>query len=217
MANVAVIAATGGIGRLVTAQLLDETDHLVRAVVRSPGKIPGGHARLGVHGADVTDTDALHAALNGVDVVVSCLGNDRGRDPVTATGTANLLDAMGAHGIERLAVISSVGIGDSRDQATVGLADRLALAVFRRLVVPLALRSAFDDLEQMEALVVARCPQGVRVRPTGLTDRARTDRYTVASPSEPVRAQISRADVAAFLVRWVDDPRWDGRAVSLGG
>ena len=69
-----VLGATGGTGKHFVSQALKD-GHGVRALVRTPGKLPSGAANLDVrHGSitDMIDTDAL---VEGVDYIVSMLGD----------------------------------------------------------------------------------------------------------------------------------------------
>src|ERR1700722_2871785 len=70
--KVAVIGATGKAGSRITAELL-ERGHHVRAVVRSPDKIPTTNG-VEVVSSDLSDVAQLIGALHGVDAVVSAYG-----------------------------------------------------------------------------------------------------------------------------------------------
>ena len=97
-----VLGATGGTGKHFVRQALAD-GHKVRALVRSPGKLPAGPTNLEVvHGSitDVTDTDRLVA---GVDFVVSMLG-DKNLQKDAKINTAfvkRLVPSMRRHGVKR--------------------------------------------------------------------------------------------------------------------
>src|SRR5262249_3847640 len=82
-----IFAATGGIGRQLLAQAI-AAGHDVTAVARSPEAL--GPARVRVVKADLTaaDPDALRAAVEGADAVLSGLGPRAKADAgVAARGT----------------------------------------------------------------------------------------------------------------------------------
>ncbi len=79
MTTILVVGATGMTGRLLVQQLLDR-GHTVRAIVRSPDKLPddvANNPNLTLIKAAVLDlTDAqMKDQVNGCDAVVSCLGH----------------------------------------------------------------------------------------------------------------------------------------------
>ena len=84
------------------------------AVARHPETLPQGGPGMISAAADVLDRAALAGALAGADAVVSAAGIGASRQQPTAVyseGTANILRAMDAHGISKLAVISAVPAG----------------------------------------------------------------------------------------------------------
>lgn len=210
MARIALVGATGGIGRHVLREAL-HAGHDVVALARRPDRVEATSPRLRTVAGDVRDPAAVRALVDGADLVISALGTRRTERPVVAEGTAHLLAAMEAAGVRRLAWISSVGVGDSVDQAAA------VSRVFRYVIMPTVLRGAFRDLGAAERAVAASPVSAVTVRPTGLTNGPGTGRWcaTTADDRTHTPLRIARADVAAFLVSLVDDTQHDGRAVSL--
>lgn len=206
MATVAVVGATGGVGQHCT-RLAAEAGHTVRALARRPNRV---EPRPGVEpiACDVRDVSAVRAALEGVEVVLSCLGNDRGRAQVTHEGTLNLLQCAGD--ARRLVAISSLGVGDSLAQA------RRLSWLYGYLIVPTVLRRPLTDLGRMEEAMRAHPLPTVIIRPVGLTWGALTGTAVGVATSERVRLTVSRADVAAVMVSLIDDDRWDDRAMTVG-
>src|SRR3954471_7435247 len=64
--TIAVTGASGYVGQLVCAGLADE-GHRVVAIARNADRLPHGE-RIEQYAADVSDTDAIAAALRGTDV-----------------------------------------------------------------------------------------------------------------------------------------------------
>lgn len=119
--TVLVAGATGGVGQLLAAKLL-ERGFTVKALSRDPeksasilGKAPGLQVAYG----DTRDTESLPAAVEGVDAVVCCTGTtafpskrwDGGNTPENTdyVGVRNLVDAT-PRSIHRFVLISSVGV-----------------------------------------------------------------------------------------------------------
>ncbi|MBW9334676.1 NAD(P)-dependent oxidoreductase [Herbaspirillum sp. RU 5E] len=98
--KIALIGASGNVGTRIVDEALRRGHNLI-AIARDAGKIA---QRTGVTAvsADVKDTAALAAAIKGADVVISS-----GR--FTAFGAADLLPAVKAAGVKRLAVVGGAG------------------------------------------------------------------------------------------------------------
>jgi NADH dehydrogenase len=113
--KVLVTGGSGFVGRhLVRTLIRDGFD--VRALARDNSAAPPG-ARL-VRG-DVTDPASLPAAIEGVDAVVHLVAIIAERGPqtfdrVNVGGTRNVLEAMGAWGVDRIVHLSALGA--SRDE-----------------------------------------------------------------------------------------------------
>ena len=120
--KIAVVGATGRTGRQVVEQALTRGDDVI-ALARHPGALAQRGPGVAVAAADVLDRAAVTGALAGADAVVSALGIGASRQPtvVYSEGTANILHAMGAHGITKLAVISAVPAGPRAEQPFCGV------------------------------------------------------------------------------------------------
>ena len=97
-----VLGATGGTGRHFVARALAD-GHRVRALVRSPKKLPDAGDTLDVrHGSitDMIDTDEL---VKGVDFVVSMLGDKalQNKAKINTAFVKRLVPSMRKHGVKR--------------------------------------------------------------------------------------------------------------------
>jgi uncharacterized protein YbjT (DUF2867 family) len=110
--NVLVVGATGSIGRLVVDEAIRQ-GHAVRALVRSQGK--GDQLPRGVQVVigDVTRSETLAAAVEGVDAIVFTLGSDGegkvGAETIDYGGVRNVLKAPGSR-TARIALMTSIGV-----------------------------------------------------------------------------------------------------------
>ncbi|MGM0386112.1 MAG: NAD(P)H-binding protein, partial [Actinomycetota bacterium] len=127
---------------------------------------------------------------------------------VDPTDVTAIVDAMRREGVRRLVVQSSLGAGDS-----MGLMPAVA-RIFARTV----LGSALADHGEQEAAVRASGLDWTIVRPGGLADGPVTGTLVAQETAEkkPMKARISREDVAAYVVRILDDPQSFGKALALG-
>jgi putative NADH-flavin reductase len=193
--KIAVVGATGRTGRQVVEQALARGDDVI-AVARHPEALPLRGPGAAAAAADVLDRAALTAALAGAGSVVSALGIGASRQPtaVYSDGTANILHAMDAHGITRLAVISAVPAGPRAE-----LPFRQ-----RRVIIPVLERffgASYDDMRRMETLLRGSDLDWVCLRPPRLVSKKPVGRYRLdATRPLPKAGSISYADLATALL-----------------
>ena len=213
MATVLIIGASRGIG-LKTVKRALEAGHIVRALARSARRIPVDHPNLTKVSADARDQAAVAGALAGVDAVIQTLGVSTGPDmiwkPVRlfSDATRVLIAAMQETGVKRLISVTGFGAGDSRNRG--GCVYQTAFNLF--------LRRAYDDKDDQEDLIQDSGLDWVIARPVILTNGSRTGRYRVLVEPRSWRIGfISRADVADFLVKQIDDDACLGKTPVLTG
>lgn len=200
MARVLIIGASKGVGLEATRQAL-EAGHRVRALARSATASGSSNPNLEKIRGDALDRRDIAAALDGIDVVIQALGISSLGDlfrPVSlfSDATRILVGAMEGQAVKRLIAVTGFGAGDSR--ASIGCLQRLPfLMVFGR---------AYVDKSMQEQLIRDSSLDWTIVRPGVLTNGRRTGRYRILDePSEWRNGIISRADVADFLVRQIED------------
>lgn len=213
MATVLIIGASKGIG-LETVKAALAAGHTVRAFARSAPSIAVRDPRLQAIAGDALDAKAVRAALDGVDVVIQTLGVTPGPElllrPVRlfSEATRVLVAAMEERGIDRLICLTGFGAGDSRNRG--GLLYNAAFHLF--------LGRIYDDKDVQERIVRDSRLKWVIVRPGILTNGPKTGRYRVlVEPKDWRCGFISRADVADFLVKQIDDQAMIGKTPVLIG
>ncbi|MEU7899705.1 NAD(P)H-binding protein [Nonomuraea sp. NPDC049152] len=218
--RLAVIAATGGIGRHLLEQAVD-AGHDVKAVVRDPARLS---RPVSAFTADLSaaDSAALEPAFEGVDAVVSCLGPRSGSEAgVTWRGTRAITLAMKTTGVRRLVVVSAAPVGTvaSPGRPSPPRHDPGDGVVMRNLLYPVlkaVLRKTYADLARMEDVLRDSGLDWTAVRPVQLTDKPLTRTYRTAFDRNLKGGRyISRADVAHCLLNLVDRPESVGRSVGL--
>jgi putative NADH-flavin reductase len=190
--NLFVLGATGGTGRALLDQALPR-GHRMTAFVRSPDKLGAPREGLTVRQGDPCDADALGAAMQSHDAVVTALGPP-GPGPTTILGTSAsaIVPAMKAAGVRRLLVVSAAVLFENAG---------MLVWLFRRTL----LRNVAKDGAEMERVVAASGLEWTIARPPRLTNGALTRRYAVADGQLPgTGLTISRADVAHFLLEELD-------------
>jgi putative NADH-flavin reductase len=202
--NLTVFAATGGVGRQVVTQALDPGHH-VTAYLRSPTKLTVTHPRLAVITGELTDRDAVQRAVHGADAVISALGPSLDRKAIgmpLVDGTRTIVDAMRAEGVERYIGMATPSLRDLRD--TGGLLGRLVPFMGRTF-----LSRAYRELLEMSQVVTDSELDWTIARFTRPTDGAHTGTIRAGYLGrDKIRASITRADTATFLLDQTSDARF---------
>ncbi len=193
-----VFGSTGGTGRELLKQALDQ-GHEVVAFARSKDKIDDiKHASLQVVCGDVLDPSVVESTVAGQEAVLCSIGAGAQRTTLRADGTRTIVQAMENTGARRLICLSSLGVGDSRSN----------LPFFTKyIIVSIFLRHAFADHEHQEAIVRQSSLDWTIVRPPRLVDGPRTGdyRHGFSVTDRRIKARISRADVADFMLKQLTD------------
>lgn len=202
-----VFGPTGSVGRELVKQAL-EGGHRVTAFARDPGAVADGGGELTVVEGDVLDPDRVRDAMTGQEAVLSALGSPAFKNAdVRFQGTRRIVDAMKLEGVERLVSLSTLGTGETWQ----------ALPLKYRLMFRTLLRSAFRAHEAQEECIGRSGLEWTIVRPGEYVDGARTGEYRhgFAPDDRTIRAEISRADVADFMLGQLDDHTYLRRSPGL--
>ena len=174
MKTIAVVGASGLTASECVYQALQNGDNVV-GLTRNPAnlKIPKGSGgsdadkpltdpKLTMIAGDVTkkaDVDKIFE--QDIDGVVVALGGktaDVGESMLT-DGTKNVIAAMKEKDIKRIVVVTSIGAGDSKDQAP----------FFFKILMMTAMKKIFNDKNNQEKVVSESGLEYCIVRPGGLT------------------------------------------------
>lgn len=210
---ITVFGGTGLTGREVVYQALQQGEE-VMVLARDPSKMltPLGSAgdaadkpitdpKLTVVQGDVTNMDDVEKVIkDGVTGVIVSLGGktaDVGETMLT-DGTGNVIAAMKKVGAKRIAVVSSIGVGDSEGQAP----------FFFKILMYTMMSKIFKDKNAQEALFTDLKGPGAdlewsMIRPGGLTVEKPTG---VINVIDGEAGSIARADVADFCLGAILEP-----------
>ena len=193
-----IFGATGTVGRQVVQQALEQ-GHTVTAFARSLAKLDIQHPQLSLAQGDVMDASAVAQAIRGKEAVVCVLGSGKKlTGTIRSEGTRQIIQAMEKVGVRRFICQSTLGAGDSWSNLDF---------YWKYIMFGFILRQVFADHERQEALVRNSNLDWTIVRPSAFTDGPLTGRYRHSFPSTDrnINLQISRADVADFILKQLSD------------
>jgi putative NADH-flavin reductase len=201
MSTVLMVGASRGIG-YETVKLALKAGYSVRAMARSATSIPVRDPKLEKLDGDALDQHTIERALAGVDAVIQTLGVSPtpklifNGTRLFSAATRILVNTMEASAVKRLICVTGLGAGDSRGHGGLLYAAALYLILGR----------IYADKDAQEWIIRRSRLDWTIVRPAVLTTGARTGTYRVLVDARDWRSGfISRADVADFLVRQIDD------------
>ena len=205
--TLAVFGANGKVGREFVEMAL-ESGYFLRAFVRNRRSFafadtPGVDLIEG----DATSADDVAEFVDGASVVTSFLGNPGKDTYIMFAATNNILTAAAAQPIApRCLMISSVGMGGSS-------------WLIKGMLTLIVGRTGIKDYERAEERVRndSSVPFVV-IRPYALNDKlGKGTCKVIPGRTAHFAKPIPRADVARFFFDCVEDTRWDGSYVNIGG
>lgn len=199
--KILVIGAAKGIG-LSLLELAIQQDHIVTALVRNPDQISLSNERLKVVKGDIRDQNSLETAMEGQDLVCSCIGIGPTKKPVTvfSEGTKNILAAMKKTGNNLFISVSGIGAGDSRNHGGF---------LYDKIFQPLLLKTIYEDKDRSEEIIKSSDVNWIIVRPGFLTNGPVTGEYRILTDLTGIKAgKISRGDVAHFILNQAENPQY---------
>ncbi|MFC6182440.1 NAD(P)H-binding protein [Lactiplantibacillus daowaiensis] len=200
MTKAMIIGAYGAMAQLVTARLLAETDLSLVLYLRNADRLAryADNDRVTLVDGSVLETDKLAQAMADVTVVYSNLGNG----VHLAEQTASVLKAMHQAGQSRLIYISALG-AHHEVPGKFGAWNEAIIA------------GELVGFRQTASLVAADDITYTEIRPAWLTNDALVD-YEVTTLADGFKGTVvSRASVADFVVKVMQDPTTYQR-VSVG-
>jgi putative NADH-flavin reductase len=197
--HITIFGASGRTGRLLVQAAL-EAGHTVNAFVRDPARLPLQHPALNPVRGDSADGDAIGRAVQGAEAVISALGPVKGSPKdLLVTAQGHITRAMLAAGVQRYVLLTGAGVSDPLDQPK--FVDNLFGFLLR-----LTAADVLNDSEASVRLVQATPLDWIVVRGPRLTDGPLTGRYRVGYVGKESGTQISRADLAVFMLAQATGP-----------
>ena len=198
--TVAIFGATGRAGKHLVQQALD-SGYCVRALARDPGKLAMQHERLLVIQGSLGDAARVEQVVAGADAVLSVLG-PTSNEPTfeISQGTTTIIKAMKQHGVKRLVISAGAGVGDPGD----------APKLFNKLInvaLKATARNVYEDMLKTVDQVRGSELEWTVVRVPRLTDGPKTGQVRVGMVGQGTGANLSRADMAEFMLKQISDGR----------
>lgn len=195
--RLAIFGSTGGTGSRLLEQALQKRLE-VTAFARDPSKLKIKKGNVTVVQGDVMNPESVDEAVGNVDAVVSALGVS-GNSPKTvcSQGVSHIISSMKKYGVKRLICQSAYGAGETRDNQL--------YTKFVRLVI----NEIMKDKDRMEEEMKNSELNWIAVRPTILTNSAKTEQYQMGFDLElGIFPKISRADVADAMLKQIDNDEY---------
>jgi putative NADH-flavin reductase len=205
--RILIFGATGGTGRYVVSQGLEQGCQ-VTAFVRNQATLTTKHPNLTIVKGDLSDHNGIADALDGVNAVISVLGNNTRKalfkpSNVISQKLPNIISAMQQGRVERLLFVSSFGVNAK-------------ICWPEKLLIRTLLKNLFTDLPVQETLIKESGLNWTIVRPARLTNGPKTGKCRSGEDIyiHPFTS-ISRADVADFLLKEAVSPEYQRKVVTI--
>jgi len=198
MTTLSIFGGTGRTGRRVLDRALSSGAE-VRVLARNPAALGPARDRLTVIAGDVLDAQAVTETLTGAVAVLSVFGHVKGSPPNLQTdGTRVIVEGMQRLGIRRIVTLSGGGLRDAHDRP------RAADHVITFLLRTLAAKVLADAEGHLQVLRESGLDWTV-VRGPRLTERPGAGTYRLGWVGVGTGTQISRDDLADFIMTQVED------------
>lgn len=198
--KIVIFGAAGATGRIVVERALAQ-GHEVTAFDRHTEPLTIRDPKLTLVQGDIFNPSQVEAAIAGRDAVISVLGVRPGvTTPVCSEGTRNIIAAMQKLGVKRFISQSAFAVA--------ALDGEWLQVPYLPIILPFfpKVKAMFADKVLQEQEILHSDLDWIIVRPAKLTDGPGTGEYIVKDPLMiGPRAKISRADVADFLLKQVND------------
>lgn len=205
MKKIALLGATGQTGNQFLLKVLDK-GYNVKALVRNPNTLEIQHPLLEVLKGDVQNPHDVEKLVSSTDVVVSLFGHVKGSaDWVQTEGTKNIVAATKKNNVRRIISLSGGALPfPEKDEPK--FADKL----IRGIMKIVASKILNDSIEHAKVLKTSGLEWTI-VRAPRLTNEPGKGTYRVGWVGVNSSTQISRSDLADFIVTLINDTSYDGQ------
>lgn len=203
--EIIIFGATGTVGKHLVSQSLEKGADVT--VFTRNRKAFHSSDRLKIVTGDVFNPHDVLRAVEGKDVVFCALGDGRA-GKVRAVGTRNIIEAMKKNRVNRLICQTTLGCGNSKNNLNF---------FWKYLMFGLILKKAFTDHELQEKYIFESDLDWTIIRPGAFTDGPLTKEFQYNFPPDKkdLKLNISRADLAWFMIEQASKDEFNRRAVSI--
>jgi NAD(P)-dependent dehydrogenase (short-subunit alcohol dehydrogenase family) len=205
--KVAIFGGTGKTGQHLVQQAL-ELGHEVVMLARTPSNFTIQHPRLTVIQGDIVDAACVEATIQGVDAVISVLG-PRSNKPefIISKGTDHILNAMKRHHVRRIIISAGAGVRDPYDKPKF-------IDHFFGFLLNLLSKNAVEDMKQVVDKVRNSDRDWFVIRVPMLTDQPAQGTLKIGYVGD-ITPRLSRADMAAFMLKQLEDDTYIRKAPAI--
>ena len=207
--KIVIFGDSGKTGTLMVNQAL-ELGYQVIAYVRRENSVEAEHPNLKIIVGNLNDTEKLKEAISGADACLSTLGGASLTKHATEimSGIDQIVKLMEQEGVPRFVYLSSIGVGESRSNMAQPI---------RFIVCDVLLRVPFADHKTNEQRLAKSKLHYTLVRPGNLTNGPKTGnlKHGIEKTILKGSPKISRANVAAFMLKQLTDTTYTNKGVWL--
>ncbi|MCF8360560.1 MAG: NAD(P)H-binding protein [Prolixibacteraceae bacterium] len=207
--KIAIFGASGKTGVLLVSQALEQGFE-VNAYVRRENALTIQHPNLKIILGNLHDEAKIKEVVRGVQAYISTLGsNSLTKHSIEFTmGIKKIVQIAVEEKINQFIYMSSIGAGESRYYMAQPI---------RFLIAGIFLRIPLADHTQNENTIRSSPLNWTIIRPGGLSNGKRKDTLTHGSDKITLKGnpQISRASVASFILKQVNNETYSKKAVWL--
>lgn len=205
MKTIALLGGTGRTGLLVAEQALEQ-GYRLRILARTPERFPITHPGITLIKGDVTQRRDIQTTLEGADCVISVLGHTKHSSPNFQTQAMHYIsEAMHYLGLHRILVLTGSGVIFKGEKESLG-SKLVSWGI--QAVAP----NRFTDGQLQCEFLLSTSLQYTIVRAPMLTNGKLTARYNYGNLKIGMFSTISRADVAHFLMKSLQEALFIGEA-----
>ena len=204
--KLAIFGATGETGKQLVKLALEKGNKVI-AYVRTPSKLNINHECLTIIHGELNEKTAIEYAVSGVDAVISVLGPRGGSKskPITQ-GMQNIILAMEKNNVRRLIISSTLSLSDPDD-----LPDFKSRVLIN--LVKIINRAAYEEIINVGKVVRSSNLDWTIIRLPLLNNNPKSGKVKVGYlGKKEVGLKISRADIADFMLKQVQDTKYIQKA-----
>ncbi len=201
--KVAVIGATGKVGRYLVDQAL-ERGYIVRVLLRDPNKLQNKDGRVEVIKGDATDVGSIQSLLGGCHTVINAVGHPLKEKPIYSTVTTHILEIMKKAGIKRYITVTGGAVNASGDRK-----DLVSKVASR--IMGWTYRDMMSDKQKEVDILMNSEIDWTLVRLPFIEEKPAPGQIKVSLECIP-GTKISNRDIATFLVDQITEQKYSKKA-----
>ena len=210
--KIAVFGANGGIGKWVVKYALERGYDVTACVRRMPSQPLSTSDKLRVVVVNTDDNRKMEEILRDCTAVINCIGVSMRpfhEDKAAVQANSDIISAMKIAGVKRYITWATPSIRSDEDRRSV-------ITVVPGIMASIFLPQAKRCIKQIISDVVNSDLQWTVVRFMAPKDTAPSGEVKVSFGERKIKFNISRADIASFMVSQVENNEYIDRMPIIG-